>query len=58
MERNYIKEHEMRKKRLKRLVCDIDIEQAETFTKYLHGKNISFRQWLINQIRVEIEKNI
>lgn len=48
----------MRKKRLKRLVCDIDIEQAETFTKYLHGKNISFRQWLINQIRVEIEKNI
>lgn len=58
MERNYIKEHEMRKKRLKRLVCDIDIEQAETFTKYLNDKNISFRQWLINQIRVEIEKNI
>lgn len=48
----------MRKKRLKRLVCDIDIEQAETFTKYLNDKNISFRQWLINQIRVEIEKNI
>jgi hypothetical protein len=53
--RNYAHEHELRKKRKKRLHADIDIDKVELFRELLENKNISFVNWLQQKIDEEIK---
>ena len=55
--RDYAYEHQLRTKKKKRFVADIEKEKALIFEALLKSKDITFSTWIKNQIEIEIQKN-
>lgn len=53
--RNYSHEHELRMKRNKRFVMELNKEKAELFEKYLQGQGLTYSKWIKNIIDKELK---
>lgn len=54
--RDYSHEYQIRLKRNKRLVCDMDKDKAEQFQILLKGRGVTFAKWLENKIDEEFKR--
>jgi hypothetical protein len=57
MGRDYSRERELRNKRVKRFVVEMEIEKAANFQKILKNQNLTFSGWAKKQMEMEMGKN-
>jgi hypothetical protein len=53
--RDYSHEHNLRMKRNKRFVVELNKEKAEQFDQYLKGQGLTFSEWAKNNIDKELK---
>jgi hypothetical protein len=54
--RDYAYEHQLRTKKKKRFVCDIEKEKAQEFEALLKSQDITFSKWMKEQISEYIKE--
>jgi hypothetical protein len=53
--RDYAREHELRKKRTRRIHADLDKNKVEEFKNHLEARGLTFVRWLDDKMNEELK---